>query len=347
MKKPILHFCFFLATMASSMTTVAQLILSGTVKSETNEPLVGVTVLLKNTSIGSVTDMDGSFKLQIPESNSASGILTISYIGFVPQELAINNKSVFTIVLTEDTKTLKEVVVTGYQSEERGKILGAVNSVSSDLIAKIPVSGIDQAIQGRVPGVVVTQNTGSPGAGVIVRIRGVGSLNSNNSPLYVIDGVPTLDASSIAPQDIATLTVLKDASASALYGSRAANGVILITTKTGTSNKQVISYSSQFGVQAPTRLVPMASTSQYVSIYNQAANADNPDFPSFLQRPLISSQFASTLPNVNQVKAILHPNALLQTHSLTFSGGEGKTKYLIAGSYYKQDGIIKASDYTR
>jgi TonB-linked SusC/RagA family outer membrane protein len=172
-------------------------------------------------------------------------------------------------------------------------------------------------------------------------------LNSNNQPLYVIDGIPTLDATSVAPQDIQSLTVLKDASAAALYGARAANGVILITTKIGSSNKMVISYNGQVGVQSPTRLVPMASTSQYVSIYNEAANNDNPDFPVILQRPLISNQLASTLPNVDQVNAIFRPNAVLQTHSLTFSGAEGKTKYFIAGSYYKQEGTINASDYTR
>ncbi len=347
MKKIIYTFCFFMATVALPRYAFAQITISGTVKDESSEPVIGATIQLKNTAVGTVTDVNGAFSLQIPKNNSNDGILVFSFIGYVTQEVSIANRTDYSIVLAEDSKTLNEVVVTGYQSEERGKILGAVNTVSPQLITKIPVSGIDQAIQGRVPGVVVTQNTGSPGAGVIVRIRGVGSLNSNNQPLYVIDGVPTLDATSIAPQDIASLTVLKDASAAALYGSRAANGVILITTKTGASNKNVISYSTQFGVQNPVRLVPMASTSQYASIYNQAANADNPDFPSFLQRPLISSQLESTLPNVNQVKAIMQPNASLQTHSLTFSGGEGKTKYLVAGSYYKQAGIIKASDYSR
>src|SRR5579859_3985704 len=347
MKKFIQAYCLFLASIALSVQAFAQIKLTGSVKSESNEPLVGVTLHLKNTALGTVTDVNGSFSLEIPNNNAASGILVVSYIGFAIQELVISNQSVFSIVLTEDTKALQEVVVTGYQSEERNKILGAVNTVSSELIAKIPVSGIDQAIQGRVPGVVVSQNTGAPGEGVSVRIRGVGSILAGNSPLYVIDGLPTLDATSIAPQDIQSLTVLKDASAAAIYGSRATNGVIIITTKREVSNKQVISYSSQIGVQAPTRLVPMASTSQYVSIYNQAAMTDNPDYPSFLQRPLISSQLAATLPNVDQVKAIMQPNALLQTQSLTFSGGEGKTRYLIAGSYYKQDGIIKSSDYTR
>jgi TonB-linked SusC/RagA family outer membrane protein len=324
----------------------AQLTLSGTVTTTQHEAVIGATVLVKRTSLGTTTDINGSFTLQVPEAFNDS-TLVISSIGYTTQELSIRERRVFNITLLDDAKTLTEVVVTGYSSEERGKILGAVATVNPELLTKMPVSGVDQALQGRVPGVVVTQNTGAPGEGVIVRIRGTGSLNSNNQPLYVIDGVPTLDATSIAPQDIASLTVLKDASAAALYGSRAANGVVLITTKTGVSGKQVITFTSQVGVQAPTRLVPMANTQQYVSIYNEAAANDNPNEPSFLQRPTISPQLAATLPNVNQVKAIMHSNAPIQTHTLTISGGEGKTRYLLSGSYFSQDGIINASDYTR
>lgn len=346
MKKFMTHY-FFLAIMVMSGQAFAQASLSGIVKSESNEALVGVNVLLKGTSVGAVTDIDGKFNLQVSENNLSSGVLVFSFIGFTSKEVQINNQSVFNVVLSEDTKALEEVVVTGYQSEERKKILGAVATVSPELINKIPVSGIDQALQGRVPGVVVTQNTGAPGEGVIVRVRGVGSINSNNQPLYIIDGVPTQDATMIAPQDIQSLTVLKDASAAVIYGSRAANGVIIITTKSGTNSKQEISYSSQVGMQSPTRLVPMASTSQYVSIFNEAANNDNPDFPVILQRPLISPQLAGTLTNVDQVGAIFRPNTILQTHSLTISGGEGKTRYFVSGNYFKQEGTIKASDYTR
>lgn len=340
------NYYFFLAAILVSTETFAQITLSGKVKDQGNEALIGVNVYLKNTVVGTVSDVDGAFKLQVL-ANSTSSKLIFSLIGYTTQELAIGNRTEFTVVLQEDVKSLDEIVVLGYQSEERKKILGAVNTVSSELISRIPVAGIDQAIQGRVPGVLVTQNTGAPGEGVSVRIRGVGSLNSNNQPLYVIDGIATLDATTIPAQDIQTLTVLKDASAAALYGSRAANGVILITTKTGSSNKQVISYSSQIGVQSPTRLVPMVNTSQYVSIYNESASKDNLDLPSFLQRPLISDQLASTLSNVDQVNAIMRTNAILQTHSLSFSGGEERTKYLIAGNYYQQDGIIKSSNYTR
>jgi TonB-linked SusC/RagA family outer membrane protein len=346
MKNCKLYYLFFLAAVGVSGPVYAQITLTGTVKNKQNEAVIGASVFIRNSSIGTQTDLNGTFKLEVAEKFNDSTLI-ISSIGYATQQLLIQERRQFDIVLAEDSKTLEEVVVTGYQSEERGKILGAVNTVSPELINKVPVSGVDQAIQGRVPGVVVTQNTGMPGAGVIVRIRGVGSINSYNGPLYVIDGLPTLDATAIAPQDIATLTVLKDASAAAIYGSRASNGVVLITTKMGASNKQTITYSSQVGEQNPVRLVPMASTAQYVSIYNQAANADNPDEPSFLQRPLITPQFAATLPNVNQVKAIMRPNAVLQTHSLSISGGEGKTRYLIAGSYYDQQGIIYANDYSR
>lgn len=348
MKKVIQYYCFFLALFTMSSGAFAQgTKVSGSVKSATNEPLPGVNVLLKGSTLGVSTDADGKFMLEIPADDLSTGVLVFSFIGLAVQEVPINGQTTFSIMMEEDAKTLEEVVVTGYQSEERKKILGAVNTVGSDLITKIPVSGVDQALQGRVPGVVVTQNTGAPGEGVIIRVRGVGSLNSNNQPLYVIDGIPTLDASFVAPQDIQSLTVLKDASAAALYGSRAANGVILITTKTGASDKMTVTYNSQIGVQNPVRLTPMASTDQYVSIYNEAANNDNPDFPVILQRPLITPQLEATLPNVDQVGAIFRPNAILQQHNISFSGSEGKTRYLIAASYFKQEGTIKASDYAR
>jgi TonB-linked SusC/RagA family outer membrane protein len=344
MRKSTPCFSFFLATIALSTTAFAQTQLTGTVKSTANEPLIGVNVVVKGTSVGTATDVDGTFRIQAPENATT---LVISYIGFATQEVAIGQQTNFAIVLADDAKTLEEIVVTGYQSEERGKVLGAVSTVNPELVSKVPVSGIDQALQGRVAGVSVSQNTGAPGEGVSVRIRGVGSLNSNNNPLYVVDGIPTLDITSFSAQDVVSYNVLKDASAAAVYGSRAANGVVLITTKSGASNKQVIQISSQIGFQQPTRLVPMANTEQYASIYNEAAVNDTTGKPSFIWRPLITDNTKAGLPNVDQVKAIIRPNALLQTHSISISGGEGKTKYFISGSYFNQQGIIKASDYSR
>ncbi|HTJ52074.1 MAG TPA: TonB-dependent receptor [Cyclobacteriaceae bacterium] len=346
MKNHRLNFLFLLLTIAIATPAYTQVLLSGTVKSVLGEPLPGANVIIMNSTIGTYTDAEGVFKLEAP-AGSSNAVLAISLIGYNTEEVIIGDKVEFSVILTEDLKMLNEVVVTGYQTEERGKILGSVSTVSPELLTKIPVSGIDQALQGRVPGVVVSQNTGAPGEGVSVRIRGLGSINSSNTPLYIIDGIPTQDATSVSPQDILTISVLKDASASAIYGSRAANGVVLITTKIGTNNKQVIQFNSQIGFQQPTRLVPMATTDQYVSIYNEAVLADTVGTPSFLWRPLITDDIKSGLPNVNQVKAIMRPNALLQTHSLSISGGEGKTKYFISGNYYSQDGIIKASDYKR
>src|SRR6185295_2471201 len=167
--RKIIRYIFFLALIALSTHSLAQSTLSGTVKSEVNEALIGVNVHLKNTGIGTATDVDGKFVLQVPGNELNSGVLIFSFIGLSTKEVPINNQTTFTVILAEDTKALEEVVVTGYQSEERKKILGAVNTITPELITKIPVSGIDQALQGRIPGVAVTQNTGAPGEGVIVR----------------------------------------------------------------------------------------------------------------------------------------------------------------------------------
>jgi TonB-linked SusC/RagA family outer membrane protein len=239
------------------------------------------------------------------------------------------------------------VVVVGYVAQERTKITGAVNTVGAELIARLPLPSIDGALQGRAPGVVVTQNTGAPGEGVAVRIRGAGSINSGNSPLYVVDGVPTQDINNIATQDIASITVLKDAGATAVYGSRAANGVVIVTTKSGKSSAAPqIQFSSQVGVQEPSRTIAMTNTEDYVKIYNEAATNDNVGKQAFLFRPLITDDIKATLPNVNQIDAILR-KGILQSHSLSISGGEGKTHYFISGNYFDQQGIIKSSQFNR
>ncbi len=339
----------FLSTLcALNLAVHAQstITLTGTVKSITGEAAIGADIIIKGTLIGTSADVEGKFKLVIPE-NVTTPTLVISSVGYITQEVLVGNQRELIIILIEDLKLLGEVVVTGYQTEERSKILGSVATVNPDLLKKITVSGVDQALQGRIPGVVVTQNTGAPGEGVSVRIRGTGSLNSSNQPLYVVDGLPTDNISSLSPQDILTVSVLKDASAATIYGARATNGVVLITTRTATSNKQVIEFNTQFGVQNPVRLVPMASSNQYVSIYNEAATTDNVGQPTFLQRDLITDAMKSGLPNVDQVKAIMRPDALIQSHSLSISGGEGKTHYLLSGSYFGQEGIIKASNFNR
>lgn len=343
--KEFLHAYFFILALAVPTIAQAQAIVTGTVKSESGEALIGANVYIKETSLGTSTNIEGAFTLQIPETLN-NPTLVISLIGFITQEQFIGGQSKFTIVLKEDSKLLGEVVVTGYMAQERKSITGAVNTVTSESITRLPLPSIDQALQGRAPGVVVTQNTGAPGEGVAVRIRGSGSINSGNSPLYVVDGVPTMDINSLATQDIASITVLKDAGVTAVYGARAANGVVIVTTKSGDVGPPKIQISSQVGVQSPSRMIDMANTNDYVSIYNEAATNDNLGKDPLLYRPLITDDIKSTLSNVNYLDAIMR-DGVLQSHSLSIAGGNKKTRYFISGNYFDQEGIIKSSDYNR
>ncbi len=342
-KKPLLLYLLLMAALAFS--TQAQTVLTGTIKGTDNESLIGASIFIKNTSIGTTADTNGNFSLPI-DDKLRSSTLVISFIGFITQEVTIGELRSFDIVLVEDATQLGEVVITGYTAQEKGKITGAVNVVSEELISKLPIPSIDQALQGRAPGVVVTQNTGAPGEGVSVRIRGAGSINSSNNPLFVVDGIPTLDINSISTQDISSMVVLKDAGATALYGSRAANGVIIVTTKSGAGNTPKIQFSSQVGVQSPSRKIAMTNTADYVSIFNEAANNDNANKNPLLYRPLITGDIQATLPNVDYLDAILQ-DGVIQSHNISIAGGEGKTHYFVSGNYFDQDGIIKSSSYNR
>ncbi len=326
-------------------TVQAQTALSGSVKAVSGEALPGASVYLKGTGVGTATDINGAFALQIPQGIS-NPTLIISLVGFATQEIAVGQQSVFNIFLQEDAQILADVVVTGYMTQEKRNLTGAVATVSADAIAKLPLPNIDQALQGRAPGVVVTQNTGAPGEGVAVRVRGAGSINSGNNPLYVVDGVPTPDINAIAPTDIESITVLKDAGATAVYGSRAANGVIIVTTKTGASQAPKIEFNTQLGVQAPSRMIEMTNTEQYVELYNEAARTDNVGKDPILLRPLITDDIKSKLPDVNYLDAIFR-EGVIQLHSVSMSGGKDKTRYFISGNYFDQQGIIKSSDYNR
>ncbi len=347
-------YCFLiLATISISAgaclpvgTANAQSQVGGKVTTVDKEAVIGANILVKGTNNGTVTDINGDFQLQVPPGIE-NPTLVVSSIGFVTQEIVIGTQTTFNITLLEDTKVLSEVVVTGYTSQRKDKITGAVAVVRPEELVRLPVPSIDQALQGRAPGVVVSQNTGAPGEGVSVRIRGVGSLNSNNSPLYIVDGLPTLDISAIATQDIQSMTVLKDAAAAAVYGSRAANGVVIVTTKAGSNTSPQISISSQVGFQEPSRKIQMANTEQYVQIFNEAATNDNAGKtnPIFF-RKLITEDIAATLPNVDWVDAIMR-NGVLQSHSLSVAGGNDKTRYFVAANYFGQEGIVKASNYDR
>ncbi|MBN2273744.1 MAG: TonB-dependent receptor [Bacteroidales bacterium] len=299
--------------------------------------LVGVNIIIKGTMKGTISSVTGDFTLTIPE-DIENPVLAITYIGYQSQEIAVDDQTVFNIQLSEEVEQLDEVVVTGYTSIRKSNITGAVSTVESEQLSKLPVTDIGRVLAGKAAGVRVNQATGAPGDAVAVRIRGVGTIG-NNDPLYVIDGIPTKGALNvIAPSDIESITILKDASSASIYGSRSANGVVVITTKKGQSGKQDISYNGYYGVQKHGRLTPMVNTEEYIDIYNEAAEADN--------REIITPEIAATFVDINHLGEIFR-TAPVQSHQVSVSGGRDNMQYLISGDYFTQEGIILNSFYDR
>lgn len=316
--------------------------IKGTIKdSDTNELLIGVNILVEKSKIGTVTDINGDFSISVQQGD----IIKVSYIGYKSQEIKIQGQKELDIRLEPDTKVIDEVVIVGYTVQKKRDVLGAVSKVNADDISKVPVASAQQALQGRIAGVQVATQTGAPGSDISVRVRGTGSISSSNDPLYIVDGIPVEGAlNNISPNEIENISILKDASSAAVYGSRATNGVVLITTKSGKSGVTKISYNTQLGFQTHGHLTPMTNTDQYIELYNEAAKADNQN--SVVQRALIEGDYVKDFPNINHLEEIFR-TAPLQSHELSISGGSEKTQYLLSASYYNQDGIIKNTNYDR
>jgi TonB-linked SusC/RagA family outer membrane protein len=334
MKKKL--FLIFMSCLSLSLTAQNLIQIKGLIKDAvTNEDLIGVNVIIAGTSTGTVTGVNGDFSLEAPDD----GTLNISYIGYKPQEIKIEGRKTLAIKLEVESELMDEFVIVGYSVQKKRDVLGAVSKVENAELTKVPVASVQQALQGRVAGVQVATQTGAPGADVSVRIRGNGSISSGNGPLYIVDGIPVESAlNNLSANEIESMTILKDASSAAIYGSRANNGVILITTKSGKAGEAKITYNTQMGFQTHGNLTEMATTDQYIEIYNQAATTDD--------RTLISGDYVKDFPNVNHLEEIFQ-TAPIQSHELSLSGGNEKTKYLISASYYNQDGIIKNTDYNR
>lgn len=246
------------ALLVSFSSVMAQV--SGRVTSTSGETLPGVSVSVKGTTTGTISDSDGRYNI----ANTRSGdVLVFSYIGYNTLEETIGGRSTINVTLTENAQTLEELVVIGYGTQKKSSVTGAVSSVSSKDLKALPVISLTQAMQGRVPGVQITNN-GSPGASPIIRVRGVGSVSLSPDPLYVIDGVPAGGINNIDPKDIESLEVLKDASSAAIYGSRAANGVILITTKKGSAGKLSVNVDSYYGTQTAWKTLDLLDRDQYI-----------------------------------------------------------------------------------
>jgi TonB-linked SusC/RagA family outer membrane protein len=313
--------------------------------------LPGVTVLVRGTSIGTSTGTDGSFALSAPEGST----LLFSYVGYISQSIPVASATAgsLSITLRETAQGLDEVVVVGYGTQERADVTGAIASVSGREIATQPVADPTQALQGRAAGVTVTQNSGAPGGagGTSVRIRGISSAG-NNSPLYVIDGfpLPSSDAggnsvenqlNSINPNDIESIDVLKDASATAIYGVRAANGVVIITTKRGKAGTANITFDGYRGFQQVWRKLDLLNAQQYAVINNESLIAKgDPINPKYADPTSLTT-------STDWQKAVFRPTAVIQSYSLGASGGSEKARYSVSGGYFQQDGTLNGSNFER
>ncbi|UII23487.1 SusC/RagA family TonB-linked outer membrane protein [Fulvivirga ligni] len=315
--------------------------------SEDGSALPGVNVVLKGTTNGTVTDIDGNYSLSV---SSSDGILTFSFIGLKTEEVEIGSKTVVDVQMADDVQQLSEVVVTGYSKESKAKVAGSIATVDASTIEKVPLATFDQILQGQSPGLVVTAGSGQPGTNAVkVRIRGNGSINGGNDPLYVVDGVPigSDDIATLNPNDFGSVSILKDASATAIYGSRGANGVIVITTKSGrTDGSARVTYRTQYGTSQLARenFKMMNSTEkiafeQFVQRGPTAGlDPNDPDDAAELDRLRAI--------NTNWRDAFLR-DGKTKNHEISISGGNQNIKYFTSGSYFDQEGTALSSDFER
>lgn len=335
---------FFSALSMAQQVHAQAFTVSGTVISEEdNLPMIGVTVLEKGTSSGTVTDYDGSFTLQVA---SGGATLVFSYIGFETQEIPVKGNNTLAVVLVPSAKLLEEIVVTGYKKEIRSDISSSIASVKTKDIEKLVIVGLDQALQGQAPGVMVTQVSGSPGEDIAVRIRGAGTIGNNN-PLYVIDGIPTTEnINMFSPSDIESIEILKDGAAAAIYGSRAANGVVLITTKRGKSGPANFFFETYQGIQNPVNLPDLLNAEEFLSVRNQGiVNANKLRNPAN-QLPTYDPAILDTLPDNDWLGLVFNP-APMQRYTLSAMGGGESGNFYLSGEYLSQDGIFKGQAFDK
>ncbi|WP_169513405.1 TonB-dependent receptor [Flexithrix dorotheae] len=312
---------------------IVQLKISGTVTSaEDGELLPGVSILVKGTSLGTTTNFDGKFVLEVPENS----ILQFSYIGFETQEVQLGNQTQLIVALNPDMEQLEEVVVIGYGTQKKSDLTGSVSSIKAKELNATPTARLDQALIGKVAGVQVTPTSSAPGAAATIRIRGSNSIQANNEPLFVIDGfIGAGNLNDINMNDVASVEVLKDASATAIYGSRGSNGVIIITTKKGSSGKSTLTYDTYYSVQSPTRLLNMMNASEYGDWINEVKGTNVFPNPGELGE------------GTDWQNEVYKKNALMVNHNLSFNGGNEKSRYYISGNYFDQDGIHIESNFKR
>jgi TonB-linked SusC/RagA family outer membrane protein len=371
MKKILLIFLAVCAFALNSVYAQNKKIGGRVTSSDDGLPLPGVSIKVSGSNNGVQTDADGSYTLNVP---AGSNSVVFSFIGYLPQTLTIGNANTYNVKLVSDEKTLNDVVVVGYGTESKRTNTGAISRIKAADIADRPVTGLDQSLQGLVAGVQVTSASGTPGGAVTVRVRGVSTINAGSQPLYVIDGTPIITGNNsqigfgngqtnalndINPNDIESIDVLKDAAAAAIYGSRASNGVVIVTTKRGKSGRTNIDLDYNTGFQQTTKTIDALTGPQYIQLYQDAVLNRYPTltigtttYPTLaalittgLSRPLLAAD-ASTYPTTNWQDQVFR-TAPISNYNLSINGGNEKTRFNITSGFFDQDGILKGSSYNR
>ncbi len=345
--KTLLNYSFFISTfLFLSFTSNSQTrkITGAVQEAKTNSPLEGATVSVKSGSATAITNSDGKFEINVPQGKIS---LVVSFVGYEEKTVAVGagETNINILLNTSESTQLSDVVVIGYGTQKKSDLTGSVTSLKADeLTLGGTVSNAAQALQGKAAGVLVTQNSKAPGGSISVRIRGSNSISSTNEPLYVVDGFPTTNGADINPNDIASMEILKDASATAIYGARGANGVIIITTKRGKNGKSQISYDGYTGVQNIINPFHMLSGKEYMllanDLYREIEGQQNQQYAVYTQ-----SQLSSDI-NTDWIKETTR-SGVVQNHNIQYQGGNDKTKILTSIGYFNQKGVLKNTDFSR
>lgn len=323
-------------------------IIRGRVTNANSEPLSGVSVSAKSQRVGTATDNNGDFTITVDDNTS---ILVFTHVGYITSEVAVSSQQSIVVVLQADAKSLTDVVVVGYGQVKKDDVTGSVSTIQVKEMKKVAVTSLDQALQGRAAGVQITQNSGAPGSSTTIRIRGGNSIQGDNEPLYVIDGVPFKNdgagsgssfnvLSTLNPNDIESVSILKDASSTAIYGSRGANGVVIITTKRGKAGTPIVTFESYYGSQKVRRKYPVLTAGEYAQFLNDVNTNDG--------KPAVFSpaQIDSIGKGVDWQDEIFQ-TAPIASYQLSMTGGDEKTQYAMSGGYFTQDGIVKKTGFER
>lgn len=340
MSRKIIHLFVFLFMLIVPQSFWAQsFVVKGQVTShEDNEPLIGVAIMQEGTTNGVVTDFDGNYAIELKGVDKA--VLVFSYIGMKAQLHTVNNSTgILDIVMQSDAEVMEEVVVVAYGTRKKGTIAGSVSTVKSDKVANVPAAGFDQALQGQTPGLTVLSNSGEPSKAATFQIRGTNSINSGTAPLFILDGVPitSSDFNTISPSDIESISVLKDASSTSIYGARAANGVVVITTKRGTAmDKAKVVLRTQVGFsELAGNNWTLMNTAERIQFEQELGLDKGQDYDKL------------RLTDVNWQEAVFNDRAMLQNYDLSISRATDKLNYFVSGSFYDQDGIAQGSTFRR